>query len=115
MNLAADDLGRPPGGHLQPRTLDLDILLYGERRGADSLLSLPHPRLGERGFVLAPLAEVAPRLRLPDSGETAAAAWSRIQAQGGPWLGPVTEPVIEVGEAAGGEEDWRAALAVHCR
>ena len=108
-------LGRAPGGHLLPRTLDLDILLHGDRRGSDALLTLPHPRLETRGFVLGPLAELAPALILPDSGETAAAAWARIEAEDGPWLGPLTQPVIEMREAAGGEEDWRAALAVHCR
>jgi 2-amino-4-hydroxy-6-hydroxymethyldihydropteridine diphosphokinase len=108
-------LGRPPDSHGRPRTLDLDILLFGERRGADPELVLPHPRLGERGFVLGPLADVAPLLRLPDSGETAAAAWARIRAQEGPWLHPLAEPLLERQPAAAGEEEWRAALAVHCR
>ncbi len=48
-----------------PRTLDLDLLRYGERRIATPLLVLPHPRLHERAFVLAPLAEIAPDLALP--------------------------------------------------
>ncbi len=108
-------LGRAPGGHMQPRTLDLDLLLFGDRRGSDSLLTLPHPRLAERGFVLAPLVDLAPDLMLPDSGETAASAWARIRALDGPWLRPLTEPVVTVGAEAGSEEEWRAALAVHCR
>ena len=108
-------LGRMPGGHGLPRTLDIDILLFGERRGADDLLVLPHPRLAERGFVLAPLAELSPQLRLPDSGQTAAAAWARIEARGGPWLRPVDEPLANLAGAVGNEEEWRAALAVHCR
>jgi len=108
-------LGRPAGGHLQPRTLDIDILLYGDRRGADDRLVLPHPRLGDRGFVLGPLAELLPGLQLPDSGETAAAAWARIQGAEGPWLRPLGEPLVAAGTAVGGEEEWRAALAVHCR
>jgi 7,8-dihydro-6-hydroxymethylpterin-pyrophosphokinase len=98
-----------------PRTIDLDILLFGARRGADALLSLPHPRLGERGFVVGPLAELAPALVLPDSGETAAAAWARIRAEDGPWLRPLADPLIPVDATAGSEEEWRAALAVHCR
>ncbi len=76
-------LGREPDGHLRPRPLDLDILLFGERCGADARLTLPHPRLAERGFVLAPLAELAPDLVLPDSGETIASAWARLQRRPG--------------------------------
>ena len=49
-----------------PRTLDLDLLLYGDHQVADAQLSLPHPRMAERTFVLAPLAELAPRLRMQD-------------------------------------------------
>ena len=45
-----------------PRTLDLDLLLYGVRRIATPTLSLPHPRLHERAFVVTPLAEIAPDL-----------------------------------------------------
>ncbi len=108
-------LGRPGGGSGLPRTLDIDILLYGDRRGGDERLALPHPRLGQRAFVLGPLAELAPEIRLPDSGETAAAAWARIRARNGPWLYPLDEPLLGGQAAAGGEEAWRAALAVHCR
>jgi 2-amino-4-hydroxy-6-hydroxymethyldihydropteridine diphosphokinase len=43
-----------------PRTLDLDVLLYGDCVSADPLLTLPHPRMLERAFVLQPLAEIAP-------------------------------------------------------
>lgn len=45
-----------------PRTLDLDLLLYGELQLDDPVLTLPHPRMGERAFVLLPLAEIAPGL-----------------------------------------------------
>jgi 2-amino-4-hydroxy-6-hydroxymethyldihydropteridine diphosphokinase len=45
-----------------PRTLDLDILLYGELQLDDPVLTLPHPRMLERAFVLRPLAEIAPAL-----------------------------------------------------
>jgi len=51
-----------------PRTLDLDLLLYGELRSDDPKLTLPHPRLHERAFVLAPLAEIAPQLAIPGHG-----------------------------------------------
>lgn len=45
-----------------PRTLDLDVLLYGSARMAGPVLTVPHPRMTERAFVLMPLAEIAPDL-----------------------------------------------------
>jgi 2-amino-4-hydroxy-6-hydroxymethyldihydropteridine diphosphokinase len=51
-----------------PRTLDLDILLYGERTVHEAGLTIPHPRLHERAFVLAPLAEIAPHCVIPGRG-----------------------------------------------
>lgn len=49
-----------------PRTLDLDILLYGEARISSAVLHIPHPRMWERAFVLVPLAEIAPKQVSPD-------------------------------------------------
>ena len=54
-----------------PRTLDLDLLLYGDELSDDPQLTLPHPRLHERAFVLAPLAEIAPQLVIPGRGPVA--------------------------------------------
>ena len=51
-----------------PRTLDLDIALYGERVIHEPGLSIPHPRMRERAFVLAPLAEIAPDAVVPGAG-----------------------------------------------
>nr|WP_225863964.1 2-amino-4-hydroxy-6-hydroxymethyldihydropteridine diphosphokinase [Ideonella benzenivorans] len=51
-----------------PRTLDLDLLLYGDRVQDDPVLTLPHPRMHLRAFVLVPLAEVRPDLVLPSHG-----------------------------------------------
>jgi 2-amino-4-hydroxy-6-hydroxymethyldihydropteridine diphosphokinase len=51
-----------------PRTLDLDLLLYGDSRMDEPGLEVPHPRLHERAFVLEPLAELAPGLRIPGRG-----------------------------------------------
>ena len=48
-----------------PRTLDLDILLYGDHRIAGETLTVPHPRMFERAFVLVPLAEIAPQRVTP--------------------------------------------------
>ena len=53
-----------------PRVIDLDLLLYGDVRVAEPGLDVPHPRLRERGFVLVPLAEIAPTLRLPGDAKT---------------------------------------------
>lgn len=49
-----------------PRTLDLDILLYDNKQSSDPVLTLPHPGLCQRNFVLYPLYECAPQLRLPN-------------------------------------------------
>jgi 2-amino-4-hydroxy-6-hydroxymethyldihydropteridine diphosphokinase len=60
-------LGRERAGpRYGPRTIDLDLLLYGDEQIAEPGLVVPHPRLAERAFVLEPLAELAPDLVLPD-------------------------------------------------
>ncbi len=51
-----------------PRTLDLDLLLYGARRMRSSDLIVPHPRMHERAFVLKPLTDVAPAVTIPGRG-----------------------------------------------
>ncbi len=51
-----------------PRTLDLDLLMFGDERLDLPGLTLPHPRMAERAFVLAPLAEIAPALSIPGLG-----------------------------------------------
>ena len=53
--------GRERPWHHAPRTLDLDLLLYGDGRIESAALTVPHPRWRERAFVLLPLAEVAPQ------------------------------------------------------
>lgn len=62
------DAGRRRERPLAPRTLDLDLLLYGEERLETDALTLPHPRLHRRRFVLAPLAELIPEARHPILG-----------------------------------------------
>ena len=58
--------GVPPQG---PRTIDLDLLLFGTARIEEPGLQIPHPRLHERRFVLEPLAELDPSLEVPGKGE----------------------------------------------
>ena len=60
------------------RTLDLDVILFGDRIIDTPGLVVPHPRFRERRFVLAPLAEVAPNWRDPVSGKTAAVLLSGL-------------------------------------
>lgn len=60
-----------------PRTLDLDILLYGDRPIHSERLTVPHPRLWQRAFVLAPLAEIAPHL--VSASQLAAVAGQGVQ------------------------------------
>ena len=55
-----------------PRTLDLDILLFGDLEISEPDLDIPHLRLAERAFVLIPLNEIAPQLLVPGRGETVA-------------------------------------------
>ena len=70
-----------------PRTLDLDLLVYGDQQLASERLILPHPRIGERAFVLQPLAELAPQR--VTAQQLAAVADQRIQRIDGPqWAQP---------------------------
>ena len=66
------ELGRVRDGkRWGPRTIDLDLLVYGAETSDVPALQLPHPRLHERLFVLAPLAELAPDLIVPGRGRVA--------------------------------------------
>lgn len=63
-------LGRDHDRRQGPRTLDLDILFYGSRIVRERDLSIPHPRLQNRRFVLAPMVELAPGWKHPELGKT---------------------------------------------
>jgi 2-amino-4-hydroxy-6-hydroxymethyldihydropteridine diphosphokinase len=65
-----------------PRTLDLDLLLLGDCVVATEELSLPHPELAQRRFVLAPLAEIAPHLRHPQRNQTMAELLALLPDEG---------------------------------
>ncbi|QYK46842.1 MAG: 2-amino-4-hydroxy-6-hydroxymethyldihydropteridine diphosphokinase [Phycisphaeraceae bacterium] len=62
-----------------PRTLDLDLLLYGSAMIDEPGLQVPHPRMFEREFVLAPLAQIAAQARIPGYGHTVAEALERLR------------------------------------
>ncbi|MFI5403031.1 MAG: 2-amino-4-hydroxy-6-hydroxymethyldihydropteridine diphosphokinase [Planctomycetota bacterium] len=72
--LAAQEIerreGREKGGRWGPRTLDIDLLLYGDAEIRDPLLVVPHPRLHERAFVVEPLFEIAPDWPVAGLGRT---------------------------------------------
>ena len=73
-----EELGGREGRTYQgPRTIDLDILLYDKNRVAEADLEIPHPRMLDRAFALAPLAEIAPGALIPGNG-TAAEALAKL-------------------------------------
>jgi 2-amino-4-hydroxy-6-hydroxymethyldihydropteridine diphosphokinase len=76
--------GRRPGPRFGPRPLDVDLLLYGDLRSPAPELTLPHPRLAERRFVLEPLAEIAPDLPIPALGASPSELLRRLQAAAPP-------------------------------
>ncbi|MFM2314124.1 MAG: hypothetical protein RLZZ04_3400 [Cyanobacteriota bacterium] len=74
--------GRTSKGDLQPRTLDLDLLLYGDLVLNRPGLTLPHPRMVERAFVLVPLAEIAADWIEPVSGMKIAKLLRNVDTSG---------------------------------
>jgi 2-amino-4-hydroxy-6-hydroxymethyldihydropteridine diphosphokinase len=60
--------GRERSGHNAPRTLDLDLLLYGRKKISTGTLTVPHPRMTQRAFVLIPLLQIAPLIDSPGMG-----------------------------------------------
>ncbi len=75
------ELGRArgEGPRFGPRTIDLDLLLYGDRVVDEAGLTVPHPRLAERRFALEPLHELDPSLRLPDGRAVLELLGTRLQ------------------------------------
>jgi 2-amino-4-hydroxy-6-hydroxymethyldihydropteridine diphosphokinase len=75
--------GRRRGPRFGPRPLDIDLLLYGDRQADAAELTLPHPRLRERRFMLEPLAEIAPGWPVPPDGVAVAELLARLGDQPG--------------------------------
>lgn len=73
--------GRRAGPRFGPRPLDVDLLLWDEVVASGAELVLPHPRLRERRFALAPLADIEPDLRIPPDGSTAHALLASLPAE----------------------------------
>jgi 2-amino-4-hydroxy-6-hydroxymethyldihydropteridine diphosphokinase len=76
------DLGRTAGTRFGPRLIDLDILLYDDQALASDELTIPHPRMAERPFVLVPLAEIAPNLTPPGWHAPVATLASAVHGNG---------------------------------
>lgn len=76
------ELGRRRRSRDAPREIDLDLLAVGDLERATPTLRLPHPRLRERRFVLAPWADVAPDQQLPPDGVTVRELLARLPPQG---------------------------------
>lgn len=74
-------LGRVRTQKWGPRTIDLDLLLYGDQIIEDADLRVPHPELTRRAFVLVPLTELDPSLVHPESGESLVAHLSRLKTR----------------------------------
>jgi 2-amino-4-hydroxy-6-hydroxymethyldihydropteridine diphosphokinase len=77
-----NELGRTPSLHWGPRLIDIDILFYDDLILNTPQLVIPHPRLYERGFVLVPLADLAPDLVHPVLGKTIAELLRRVDTSG---------------------------------
>jgi 2-amino-4-hydroxy-6-hydroxymethyldihydropteridine diphosphokinase len=81
--------GRQRGvARFSPRTLDLDLLLYGDWVKHDAEIHIPRPEIAEYAFVLCPLAEIAPAIRHPETGTTFKEMWQRFNQPSQP-LSPV--------------------------
>lgn len=70
--------GRKKTGMYMPRKMDLDILLYGKNVIKTKQLSIPHPQMENRAFVLVPLAELNPRLKFPRTNKTIAQMLGKV-------------------------------------
>lgn len=81
-----------------PRTLDIDILLYGDSAVNEPELTIPHPEMANRAFVLLPLAEIAPNWQVPGYGQTIAALAETAAGKEGVrlWRSGDTKPPMQM-------------------
>jgi len=77
-----NELGRQPSFRNGPRLIDIDIIFFDDLRMAQGDLTIPHPRMAERAFVLAPLVEIAPQVVDPISGHTAQELLQNVSQEG---------------------------------
>lgn len=87
------EMGREPAARFGPRTIDIDILLYDDIVLETERLTIPHPRLSERTFVLIPLADLAPELRVPGVGRTVRALLDDVGGREGVRLFSAEGPI----------------------
>lgn len=73
---------RDPGNRFGPRSIDIDLLLFGEETSDNPECILPHPRMRERAFVLVPLVEIAPDLRIEGASVSTLLARIRYRLEG---------------------------------
>ncbi|MGA8631956.1 MAG: 2-amino-4-hydroxy-6-hydroxymethyldihydropteridine diphosphokinase [Terracidiphilus sp.] len=91
--------------HDGPRTLDLDLVLYGDLVLSEAGLELPHPRFAKRAFVLVPLNEISPQFRDPRSGRTVSELLQALHNAPSPSPGHASDAVVQI------ESDpWRAVV-----
>lgn len=88
------DMGRVPSRHWGPRLIDIDLLLYGRQTVNEPDLIVPHPHMGERAFVLAPLANIIPTYVHPTTGRTIAAMLEDIDLNSVERLGEMPFPLV---------------------
>lgn len=97
------ELGRQPNFRYGPRVIDLDILFYGQQVMELETLSIPHPRLPERAFVLVPLADLAPDLRHPVLQKTVSEMLASVErGEIRPFEAVIYAPRVEPAGPAGG-------------
>lgn len=88
------DLGRVRSFPNAPRTIDIDILCYGNQIITDPDLTIPHPHMLERAFVMVPLADIAPKTKHPKEGKTMKQLAAKTKGKGKlrPWAEPQKHP-----------------------